>query len=54
LVVSALRPFRVGGLRLEKDYFKGKTVYHNYGHGAWGLNLSYCTGLIQVNEFEKD
>jgi D-amino-acid oxidase len=45
-VVSALRPFREGGLRLDKEILYGKIVYHNYGHGHWGLNLAYCTALI--------
>ena len=54
-VVSALRPFRRDGLRLDYELLPNdKIVYHNYGHGAWGLNLSYSTALIQIEKFERD
>ena len=37
-----LRPFRMGGVRLEYEYYKGKVhVIHNYGHGGSGVTLSW-------------
>ncbi len=40
-----LRPFREGGVRIEKekvvDGAKGIWVVHNYGHGGWGYQGSY-------------
>ena len=37
-----LRPFRLGGVRLEYEYYKGKLhVIHNYGHGGSGVTLSW-------------
>ena len=35
-----LRPFRLGGVRLEYEYYKEMThVIHNYGHGGSGVTL---------------
>ena len=52
--VTALRPFRRGGLRLERESVGGKVVYHNYGHGAYGLNLAYGTALRTVEQFARE
>lgn len=43
-----LRPFRVGGVRLEHEIFNGKlNVIHNYGHGGCGVTLSWgCAGEV--------
>lgn len=32
---------RKNGLRLQREEFSGKTVYHNYGHGGAGVTLSW-------------
>lgn len=37
-----LRPFRMEGLRLEKEQLAdGRSVIHNYGHGGSGFTLSW-------------
>lgn len=38
-----LRPFREGGVRLEKEVVDGVWVVHNYGHAGWGYQGSYGT-----------
>lgn len=35
-VYAALRPLRIGGVRLEKEEIDGVTVVHNYGAGGFG------------------
>jgi D-amino-acid oxidase len=36
-----LRPYREGGVRLEKEKIDGTWVVHNYGHAGWGYQGSY-------------
>ena len=37
-----LRPFRLGGVRLEYQLYQDKLkVIHNYGHGGCGVTLSW-------------
>jgi D-amino-acid oxidase len=36
-----LRPYRNGGVRLEKEKIDGTWVVHNYGHAGWGYQGSY-------------
>ena len=36
-----LRPFRLGGTRVEKEKIDGLWVIHNYGHGGYGYQASY-------------
>jgi D-amino-acid oxidase len=36
-----LRPYREGGVRLEKERIGDTWVVHNYGHGGWGYQGSY-------------
>ena len=37
-----LRPFRLGGVRIEHEHYKEKLhVIHNYGHGGCGVTLSW-------------
>ncbi|CAG8972662.1 hypothetical protein HYALB_00009302 [Hymenoscyphus albidus] len=36
-----LRPYRNGGVRLEKEMIEGCWVVHNYGHGGYGYQSSY-------------
>jgi len=40
-VYAALRPLRIGGVRLEKEEIDGVTVVHNYGAGGFGFQASY-------------
>lgn len=35
------RPYREGGVRLEKETIEGKVIYHNYGHGGGGISIAY-------------
>jgi D-amino-acid oxidase len=36
-----LRPYREGGVRIEKEKINGTWVVHNYGHAGWGYQGSY-------------
>ncbi|KAI1386552.1 FAD dependent oxidoreductase [Hypoxylon trugodes] len=36
-----LRPYRNGGVRIEKEKIDGVWVVHNYGHAGWGYQGSY-------------
>lgn len=36
-----LRPYRNGGVRLDKEKIDGTWVVHNYGHAGWGYQGSY-------------
>ncbi|KAK4464519.1 hypothetical protein QBC42DRAFT_319303 [Cladorrhinum samala] len=36
-----LRPYREGGVRIEKERIDGTWVVHNYGHAGWGYQGSY-------------
>ena len=36
-----LRPYRKGGVRVEREKIEGRWVVHNYGHGGWGYQGSY-------------
>ena len=39
-VLVGLRPYRMGGVRLEWDQ-ESQGVFHNYGHGGSGFTLSW-------------
>lgn len=48
-----LRPFRLGGVRVEHEHYKEKLhVIHNYGHGGCGVTLSWGCAK-QVVELAK-
>ncbi|KAI1877415.1 hypothetical protein JX265_003423 [Neoarthrinium moseri] len=36
-----LRPWREGGVRIEKENMDGTWVVHNYGHAGWGYQGSF-------------
>ncbi|KAI1335884.1 FAD dependent oxidoreductase [Xylariaceae sp. FL0016] len=36
-----LRPYRNGGVRIEKEKIDGTWIVHNYGHAGWGYQGSY-------------
>ena len=41
-VLVGVRPMRKGGVRLEKESINNDTtVIHNYGHGSYGITLSW-------------
>ncbi len=42
-VSVGVRPMRMGGVRLERDEtsLDGSLVIHNYGHGPYGVTLSW-------------
>jgi len=39
--VAGLRPFRDGGVRVEREELAGRTLVHDYGHGGSGVTLSW-------------
>ncbi|KAI0117691.1 FAD dependent oxidoreductase [Nemania sp. FL0031] len=39
--VVGLRPYRNGGVRIEKEKIGDTWVVHNYGHAGWGYQGSY-------------
>ena len=45
-----LRPYREGGVRIEKEMIGSTWVVHNYGHGGWGYQASYgCSeGVVEL------
>lgn len=52
-----LRPFREGGVRIERENIEGRPVVHNYGHAGWGYQGSYaCSEAVVglVDEVVKD
>lgn len=48
-----LRPYREGGVRLEKEVIDGGWVVHNYGHAGWGYQGSYGTAERVVELVEE-
>lgn len=36
-----LRPYRKGGVRIERETMDGLEVVHNYGHAGWGYQGSF-------------
>jgi hypothetical protein len=49
---SGIRPYRVAGVRMEKERMNGKVVYHNYGHGGGGISVGYgCAENVISNYF---
>ena len=46
---AQIRPYREGGLRIEKEFIKGKCIVHNYGHGGAGISLAPGTSQYAVN-----
>jgi len=49
-----IRPYRKGGIRLEKQEYKSKTFYHNYGHGGAGVSLTYGCARRIIDIFQED
>jgi D-amino-acid oxidase len=47
--VAGIRPFRRGGLRIEREEVAGKTVVHNYGHGGAGYTLSWGSAILAAD-----
>lgn len=39
--VAGLRPYRRGGIRLERERIAGREIVHHYGHGGAGVTLSW-------------
>lgn len=49
-----LRPYRLGGVRLEKELMDGVGwVVHNYGHAGFGYQTSYGCAEVVVNLVEE-
>lgn len=47
-IYSQAIPYRKGGIRLEHEVINDKHIFHNYGHGAAGLSLSYGTSYMSA------
>lgn len=43
-VLVGIRPFRKGGIRLELEKVKNKSIIYNYGHGGAGVSLAPACG----------
>lgn len=43
--LSALRPYRPQGFRIEAERFGDKYLVHNYGHGGCGVTLCWGSGM---------
>jgi FAD dependent oxidoreductase len=48
-----LRPYRTGGVRLEKAKIEGRWVVHNYGHAGSGYQVSYACSSAVVKLVEE-
>jgi len=51
--VCGLRPCRHGGLRIEIEKIRSKSIIHNYGHGGCGVTISFGTAEITVDLVEQ-
>ena len=47
--VAGIRPYRKGGVRIERETVGNKTVIHNYGHGGAGYTLSWGSAHAAVD-----
>ncbi|MEV8634891.1 FAD-dependent oxidoreductase [Streptosporangium sp. NPDC051023] len=52
-VRAGVRPLRRSGVRLEVEEVMGKTVVHNYGHGAHGWTLAWGSVIDAVELWES-
>jgi len=41
--IVGIRPYRTGGIRVEREQIGSKLIIHNYGHGGSGITLSWGT-----------
>lgn len=51
--VAGLRPFRVGGVRLEAERWGERWMVHNYGHGGAGITLAPGSAWLAARELER-
>lgn len=49
MVKSGIRPFRSTGPRVELSNLNGRTLVHNYGHGAHGWTIGYASAAHAVS-----
>jgi glycine/D-amino acid oxidase-like deaminating enzyme len=49
-----IRPVRKDGIRLEREAFQNKTIYHHYGHGSAGASISPGTAKLIIEKFEEN
>ena len=49
-----IRPYRVGGPRLECEKINNKIVFHDYGHGGAGVSIGYGCVKYIVTKFVKE
>jgi hypothetical protein len=49
------RPYREGGVRIEKEKEDGKVIYHDYGHGGAGISIAYgCAFNLMETLFSEE
>ena len=53
-ITIGLRPFRNGGIRLDREDIKDRVFYHNYGHGGGGASLAPGCSRMIVERFVQD
>jgi D-amino-acid oxidase len=51
--VSALRPYRKQGVRVEREEIDGKIIIHNYGHGGAGITMSWGTARYALDLLDQ-
>src|SRR5689334_11566725 len=52
--VVGLRPYRQGGVRIERQKVRDKVLVHNYGHGGAGVTLSWGSAVEALDLLAKD
>ena len=49
---TGLRPYRLGGMRIELETIQTKNIIHNYGHGGGGVSLFFGSCKQAIEGFE--
>jgi hypothetical protein len=50
---TGIRPYRKGGVRIELENKKNKTIIHNYGHGGGGVSLFFGSCKQAIEKFDN-
>jgi len=51
---AGLRPYRSNGIRLEPEYWQGKLIIHDYGHGGSGISLSWGSARASLGILKQE
>ena len=52
-VMTKVRSYREGGIRLEHQILNGKHIFHNYGHGSSEATLAYGSATLAVRSLSS-